>query len=192
MRRGFDAELSALIRLPGLFLVGETPVGNWIRPVVRMSLIDNLFDAPVTYPALSVDWDWRKYDFGLRLGLLRDVDLTVEFSRHDMIVPTVGTLHPDEFLVTLRVGSGLAVKRLHQVGLSSGLGSPTDASAPIAPLRAISIAADASTAGENRNPCAERAPEVRQQRHLLLCLDAFRHHVEPQAVGEADHRAARC
>jgi len=38
------------------------------------------------------------------MGLLRDVDLTVEFSRHDMIVPTVGTLHPDEFLVTLRVG----------------------------------------------------------------------------------------
>jgi hypothetical protein len=104
VRKGFDAELSALIRLPGLFLVGETPVGNWIRPVVRVSIIDNLFDAPITYPVLSVDWDWRKYDFGLRMGLLRDVDLTVEFSRHDMIVPTVGTLHPDEFLVTLRVG----------------------------------------------------------------------------------------
>ena len=104
VRKGFDAELSALVGLPGLFLVGETPVGNWIRPVVRVSIIDNLFDAPVTYPALSVDWDWRKYDLGLRLGLLRDVDLTVEFSRHDMIVPTVGTLHPDEWLVTLRVG----------------------------------------------------------------------------------------
>ena len=104
VRKGFDAEVSALIRLPGLFLVGETPVGNWIRPVLRVSIIDNLFDAPVTYPALSVDWDWRKYDVGVRMGLLRDVDLTVEFSRHDMIVPTVGTLHPDEFLVTLRVG----------------------------------------------------------------------------------------
>jgi hypothetical protein len=104
VRKGFDAELSALIALPGLFLVGETPVGNWIRPVVRVSIIDNLFDAPVTYPALSVDWDWRKYDLGVRLGVLRDVDLTVEYSRHDMIVPSVGTLHPDEFLVTLRVG----------------------------------------------------------------------------------------
>jgi len=104
VRRGFDAELSALFRLPGLFLVGETPVGNWIRPVVRVSIIDNLFVAPVTYPDLSVAWDWRKYDVGLRMGLLRDVDLTVEYSRHDMIVPRVGTLHPDEFLVTLRVG----------------------------------------------------------------------------------------
>jgi hypothetical protein len=106
VRRGFDAELGALFRLPGLFLVGETPIGNWIRPVLRVSIIDNEFDAPVTYPALSVDWDWKKYDLGLRFGLLREVDLTVEYSRHDMIVPTVGTLHPDEFLATLRVGLG--------------------------------------------------------------------------------------
>jgi hypothetical protein len=104
VRRGFDAEVSLHLALPGLFLVGETPIGNWIRPVLRVSIIDNLFDAPVTYPVLSVDWDWRKYDVGLRIGLLREVDLTVEYSRHDMIVPTVGTLHPDEVLVTLRVG----------------------------------------------------------------------------------------
>jgi hypothetical protein len=104
VRHGFDAELSVHFELPGLFLVGETPVGNWIRPVLRASIIDNLFDAPVTYPALSVDWDWKKYDVGVRFGIVRDVDLTVEYSRHDMIVPTVGTLHPDEFLVTLRVG----------------------------------------------------------------------------------------
>jgi hypothetical protein len=104
VRRGFDAELGAVFRLPGLFLVGETPIGNWIRPVLRVSIIDNQFDLPVTYPTLSVDWDWRKYDLGLRFGVMRDVDLTVEYSRHDMIVPTVGTLHPDEFLATLRFG----------------------------------------------------------------------------------------
>jgi hypothetical protein len=104
VRRGFDAELGCLFTLPGLFLVGETPFGNWIRPVIRVSIIDNRFDGPVTYPFLSVDWDWRKYDFGFRFGLVRDVDFTVEYSRHDMIVPRVGTLHPDEFLMTLRVG----------------------------------------------------------------------------------------
>jgi hypothetical protein len=104
VRRGFDAELGLLFPLPGLFLVGETPVGNWIRPVLRVSLIDNRFDAPITYPWLSADWDWRKYDFGFRFGLLREVDLTVEYSRHDMVVPRVGTLHPDEFLTTLRFG----------------------------------------------------------------------------------------
>ncbi|HEV7499168.1 MAG TPA: hypothetical protein VGQ33_04150, partial [Vicinamibacteria bacterium] len=104
VRRGFDAELGAVITLPGLFLVGETPVGNWIRPVVRASLIDNRFGAPITYPTLSVAWDWRKYDFGFRFGVVRDVDLTVEYSRHEMVVPTVGTLHPDEVLATLRFG----------------------------------------------------------------------------------------
>jgi hypothetical protein len=104
VREGFDAELGAVFALPGLFLVGETPVGNWIRPVLRVSIIDDEFGAPLEYPALSVAWDWRKYDLGLRFGLVRDVDLTVEYSRHDMIVPTVGTLHPDEFLVTLRMG----------------------------------------------------------------------------------------
>jgi len=104
VRRGFDAELGAGFRLPGLFLVGEPPIGNWIRPVLRVSIIDNFFDAPITYPTLSVDWDWRKYDLGLRFGVMRDVDLTVEYSRHDMIVPTVGTLHPDEVLATLRFG----------------------------------------------------------------------------------------
>ena len=104
VRRGLDAELGVLFELPGLFLVGETPVGNWIRPVVRLSIIDNEFAAPIAYPTLSVDWDWRKYDLGVRVGLVRDVDLTIEYSRHDMIVPVVGTLHPDEALLTLRVG----------------------------------------------------------------------------------------
>jgi hypothetical protein len=104
VREGFDAELGAVFALPGLFLAGETPVGNWIRPVLRVSIIDDEFRAPLAYPALSVAWDWRKYDLGLRFGLVRDVDLTVEYSRHDMIVPTVGTLHPDELLATLRVG----------------------------------------------------------------------------------------
>jgi hypothetical protein len=104
VRRGLDAELGVVFELPGLFLVGETPVGNWIRPVLRVSIIDNQFDAPIAYPALSVDWDWRKYDLGVRIGLVRDVDLTLEYSRHDMIVPSRGKLHPDEALMTLRVG----------------------------------------------------------------------------------------
>jgi hypothetical protein len=101
VRRGFDLEAAAVFDLPGLFLVGETPIGNWLRPVLRVSIIDNLFDSPREYPALSVKWDWRKYDVGVRMGLLRGVDLTLEYSRHDMIVRDE-TLHPDEVLVTLR------------------------------------------------------------------------------------------
>jgi hypothetical protein len=102
VRRGFDVELAAVFRLPGLFLVGETPVGNWVRPVVRIGILDNLFDSPREYPALSVKWDWRKYDLGLRMGLLRGVDLTLEYSRHDMVLRDE-VAHPDELLATLRV-----------------------------------------------------------------------------------------
>jgi hypothetical protein len=101
VRQGFDVEAAAVITLPGLFLVGETPIGNWLRPVVRVSIIDNLFDSPREYPALSVKWDWRKYDIGVRMGLLRGVDLTLEYSRHDMVVRD-DVLHPDEVLLTLR------------------------------------------------------------------------------------------
>jgi hypothetical protein len=106
-RRGFETELAFRIPLDGLFLVGESPVGTWLVPVFRFSRIDNLFEAPRQHPAPSVDWDWNKYDIGLRFGVVRDVDLTVEFSRHDMFVGPARSrrnLHPDETLVTLRVG----------------------------------------------------------------------------------------
>jgi hypothetical protein len=102
-RRGYEAELALRIPLDGLFLVGESPVVTWLVPVVRVSRIDNLFDAPREYPAPSVRWDWTKYDFGLRVGVVRDVDLTLEFARHDMEVASA-KLHPDEALITLRVG----------------------------------------------------------------------------------------
>jgi hypothetical protein len=102
-RRGYETELALRIPLDGLFLVGESPVGTWLVPVIRVSRIKNLFDSPREYPAPSVHWDWTKYDFGLRIGVVRDVDLTVEFSRHDMTVRSQN-LHPDETLVTMRVG----------------------------------------------------------------------------------------
>jgi hypothetical protein len=102
-RRGLEAELAFFHRLGGAFLVRQSPVLNWIQPVFRFSWTDNLFEGPREYPALSVLWDWRKYDFGVRFGLVADVDLTVEYSRHDM-VRRFDVLHPDEFLAVLRVG----------------------------------------------------------------------------------------
>lgn len=102
-RSGYEVELAYRIRLDGLFLVGETPIGEWIQPVVRYSVIDNDFDAPRAYPGLSVVWDWTKLDLGVRIAITRSVDLTVEYSRHDMITAR-GTRHPDETLITLRTG----------------------------------------------------------------------------------------
>ena len=100
-REGYEAELSVRIPLPGLFASGDQSVVNWIEPAVRVSYIDNLFDAPPGFIAPSVGWDWRKYDFGLRVGIVRGLDLTVEYSRNEA-TSKKGVLKPDEGLLTLR------------------------------------------------------------------------------------------
>jgi len=100
-REGYEAELSWRIPLPGLFASGDQSVVNWIEPAVRASYIDNLFDVPAGFVAPSVGWDWRKYDFGFRLGIVRGLDLTVEYSRNEA-TSKKGVLHPDEGLLTLR------------------------------------------------------------------------------------------
>jgi hypothetical protein len=103
-RRGYEAELAWRFSLPGLFLVGESPFGNWIQPAIRVSHIDNRFVTPDVFPAPSFGWDWTKYDLGVRVGLVRDVDLTLEYSRNVATQAGGEKVHPDEFLVTLRAG----------------------------------------------------------------------------------------
>lgn len=101
-RRGLEAELAWLFDLNGLFLIKESPFGNWIQPVVRFSMIDNRFSAPRQFLRVPVGWDWKKYDFGLRFGLVRGADLTIEYARNIAVTATVKE-YPDEFLATLRV-----------------------------------------------------------------------------------------
>lgn len=100
-REGYEAEASVRIALPGLFASGDQSVVNWIEPAVRVSYIDNLFVLPAGFVAPSFGWDWRKYDYGFRLGIVRGLDLTVEYSRHESTTRR-GVLHPDEGLLTLR------------------------------------------------------------------------------------------
>jgi hypothetical protein len=100
VRRGFEVELAWQIGLNGLFASGDQSVINWIQPVVRFSNIGNKFEVPFNYPAPSVGFDWRKYDLGVRVGVIRGIDFTAEYSRNDMIVPP--KLHPDELLLTFR------------------------------------------------------------------------------------------
>lgn len=102
-RRGYELELAYFFELPGLCASGDTPVVNWIQPALRYSAIDNLFTATHDYPYPAIAWDWIKLDFGFRLGIIRGVDVTVEYSRHSMKLEEGGVLHPDEFLTTLRV-----------------------------------------------------------------------------------------
>ena len=103
VRKGYEVEAAYRFPLNGLFAVGDQPWFNWIQPAVRVSRIDNDFSAPAGFAAPSFAWDWSKYDFGFRVGIVRAVDLTVEYARNDMQTKS-GVLHPDELLVTLRAG----------------------------------------------------------------------------------------
>jgi len=100
-RNGFEVELAYVFDLPGLFASGDSSVGNWIQPVLRFSRIGNDFVMNPQYPAPSVGWNWRKYDLGVRIGIVRGIDMTAEYSRNDAKTED-GNLHPDEFLVTFR------------------------------------------------------------------------------------------
>lgn len=101
-RRGLEAEAAYRFSLGGLFASGDEPVLNWLEPTVRYSSIDNDFVAPPGFVAPSMAWDWRKVDVGVRVGILSGVDLTAEYSFHDVTLKA-GKLHPNEGLVTLRV-----------------------------------------------------------------------------------------
>ncbi len=104
-RHGLEAEAAWIFELPGLFLVGESPFGNWIQPTFRYSWIENQFKAPLAYPRLAVQWPWKKYDFGLRFGLVRNVDLTAEYTFHQVVrSATLPNLPMKEFVLTLRTG----------------------------------------------------------------------------------------
>lgn len=104
-RYGLETEVSWVIPLNGLFLVGESVFGNWIQPTFRYSWMENRFQVPINYPRLAVQWPWKKYDFGLRFGLVRDVDLTAEYTFHQVFrTAELPNLPMKEFVVTLRTG----------------------------------------------------------------------------------------
>jgi hypothetical protein len=102
-RQGYEIEAAYVFETHGLLLLDETPAINWIQPVLRVSSIDNRFVTPHIYPAPSVGWDWKKYDMGVRIGIVRNVDVTAEFTRNSTILETGEAIHPNEGLVTLRI-----------------------------------------------------------------------------------------
>jgi hypothetical protein len=72
-----------------------------IQPAVRWSRLENDFTAPRGFVAPSFAWDWDKLDLGLRVTIIRRVDLTLEYSFHD-VAASREILH-DEALATLRL-----------------------------------------------------------------------------------------
>src|SRR6185503_4118546 len=79
-RSGFEVELAWLKTLNGLFASGDQSVINWVQPVFRFSNIANDFETPPAYPAPSVGFDLRKYDVGVRVGIIRGIDFTAEYA----------------------------------------------------------------------------------------------------------------
>ncbi len=101
-RQGFEVEVAYRIPLNGLFVSGDSPVVNWIQPAVRYSSIDNKFSGPSTFVAPSFFWDWTKLDAGLRVGIVAQVDLTVEYERSQMTLLRPQDHASSEGLATLR------------------------------------------------------------------------------------------
>ncbi|HUP45736.1 MAG TPA: hypothetical protein VM779_09515 [Thermoanaerobaculia bacterium] len=93
-RAAWEVEAGYRIALPW-------SVAHSIQPAVRFSDLTNDFAGdPLRHPAPSIWWDWRKLDYGLRIGLAGNVDVTFERSTHDVEAPR--ELDLDETLVTLR------------------------------------------------------------------------------------------
>ncbi len=88
-------ELEAGYRFP----VALGPVES-IQPAVRASGINNDFGPVAGFPAPSIWWNWQKYDAGVRVGLQRGLDLTVEYTHHE--VDSRFLLNLREALVTVR------------------------------------------------------------------------------------------
>lgn len=72
-----------------------------IQPAVRASGLTNRFVGnALIQPAPSMWWQWTKFDAGVRVGLKRGLDLTVEYTRHN--IGSRNKLHLREVLATVR------------------------------------------------------------------------------------------
>lgn len=96
-RQGFETEVSWFFELPLRWTVGEHQLFASLTPVVRYSRLLVDFEHPAITPLPSLAWDWRKVDIGLRLEILDDLDVTVEYAFNHGYLTDV-----NEFLTTLR------------------------------------------------------------------------------------------
>jgi hypothetical protein len=71
-----------------------------IQPAMRASGLDNRFKPSPPFPAPSLWWDWQKYDAGIRIGMTHGVDVTLEYTHHE--IDSAFELHEREALATVR------------------------------------------------------------------------------------------
>lgn len=100
-RNGYEVETLFRLPLPLKFSTGGKQLFTFVQPVFRFSMLDNNFGPVPQFVAPSMFWDWKKYDLGVRLGIISGVDWTLEYTKHD--ITTILPVNIDEFLATLRV-----------------------------------------------------------------------------------------
>ena len=91
-RYGWEAELGYQIPLNFGWV-------EWIQPAARFSRLENHFANPQS-PAPSMFWDWDKVDAGVRIGLRHGLDVTAEYTTHQ--IESRFPLGLRETLVTVR------------------------------------------------------------------------------------------
>jgi hypothetical protein len=99
-RNGYEVEAAWNAPLPLHFATGGKQLFTFVQPVVRFSMLNNDFRGSPFFVAPTMFWDWKKYDFGVRIGIVSGIDFTAEYSTHDIEAPR--NIDLDEFLTTLR------------------------------------------------------------------------------------------
>ena len=100
-RTGWETELSWRFELPLRWAVAGRQLFPSVAPAIRYSRVDPDFGAPARTPSPSFNWDWEKWDLGVRLGLFERTDLTVEYARNELTLRSGEDVTNDELLVTL-------------------------------------------------------------------------------------------
>lgn len=101
-RQGYEVETG--YRLPLAFgpLIGGESLFQSVQPAVRVSGITNRFrGSALLFPAPSIWWPWTKIDYGVRIGMAKNADVTAEYAKHNVGAPRKVNLN--EGLLTVRV-----------------------------------------------------------------------------------------
>lgn len=102
-RTGYEGEVAWRFDLPLALAAAGRQLFPYLQPVVRYSFLKPEFaGGSPRFPSPSVRWEWRKLDYGLRVGLVEGVDLTIEFADNQMTLANGRQVSNDELLSTLR------------------------------------------------------------------------------------------
>lgn len=100
-RRGLELEAAWRIDLPLIWAYEGRQLFAHVQPAVRYSRLDHRFANPAITPFPSGNWDWEKWDLGIRLQILPGMDLTAEYADNEFATAS-GPGNNNEWLVTFR------------------------------------------------------------------------------------------